>query len=163
MPEHSTEQSKMKYGEDLERFHAICDLIQQEAGYQGVCKFILDMMQCGNLTIEDLEQLSTEQDRTKWDYEKVALSFGLYPTLHRSQFQRFSTPHAYLPPSFHKRVMKDSIQWLDVYQEDGTQNRDAAISRLMDAVRLQRINFSFLQVDLSLSGTFLRVPFSKVA
>lgn len=58
--------------------------------------------------------------------------------------------------------MKDSIQWLDVYQEDGTQNRDAAISRLMDAVRLQRINFSFLQVDLSLSGTSLRVPFSKV-
>lgn len=74
------EQSKMKHDEVPERFlHATCDLIQQRAGYQGVSEFILNMMQCGNLTIEDLEQLATEQDHhSELDYKKVALLFGLY-------------------------------------------------------------------------------------
>ena len=37
---------------------------------------------------------------------------------------------------FHKRVMKDSMQWLDIYKERGSQKGGAARVHLMDAVCL---------------------------
>ena len=72
----------------------------------------------------------------------------------------YSVPHAYLPPSFHKRVMKDSIQWLDVYQERGSQKREAARVRLVDAVGLTH-SFWFCKFTTFFSGMSLYAPFSK--
>jgi hypothetical protein len=133
------ESSKRKHEEDLvypEGFTArfFCNLIRQATG-QGVGEFISDMARNGNLTPEELEVLLENiPSFPKSEWEKVALSFGLDPELNKYQFRPFSIPHAYLPPSFHKRVMKDSIQWLDVYKERGSQNRGSARLRLMDAV-----------------------------
>lgn len=70
----------------------------KKAGYQGVGGFILNMMQCGNLTIENLEQLATEQDRTEWDYRKVALSFDLHPTTININ----SNHSPFVMPTFHR-------------------------------------------------------------
>jgi hypothetical protein len=63
--------------------------------------------------------------------EKVALLFGLDPTIDKYQLQPFSIPHAFLPPSFHKRVMKDSMPWLDVYLERESQKKGAARVRFI--------------------------------
>ena len=77
----------------------------------------------------------------KSEWEKVAHLFGLNPTIDKYQLKPFSTPHAYLPPSFHKRVIKDAIQWLDVYQERGSPKRETARIRLMDAVCITNGSF----------------------
>ena len=119
------EQSKGKHEESLdpEEFSAsfLCKLIRQSTG-QGVAEFIMDMARDGNLTDEDLKTLLDELPSfPKTEWEKVALLFDLDPSISKYQLQPFSIPHAYLPPSFHKRVMKDSIQWLNVYLERGSQ------------------------------------------
>ena len=114
----------------------LCSLIRNVGG-QSVGEFILDMARNENLTLEDLKSLTEKLPSfAKADWEKVAPSFGLDPGIDKYQFEPFSLPHAYLPPSFHERVMTDAIQWLDVYQERGTQRREAARVRLMDAVCL---------------------------
>jgi len=44
--------------------------------------------------------------------------------------------------SFHREIMKMSGQWLDVYQESGAHETEAARVRLMDAVRPYNLNGS---------------------
>jgi hypothetical protein len=160
------ERSKRKREDlDADEFTAsfFCNLIRQTTG-QGVAEFIMDMAQDGKLTDEDLKVLLDKLPSfPESEWEKVARTFGLNPTIDKYQLKPFSTPHAYLPPSFHKRVMKDSIQWLDVYQERGSPKRDAARIRLMDAVCLTNCSFFFYEIDLSLSGMSLCVPFSRAA
>jgi hypothetical protein len=133
------EQSKRKHEEGLdpEEFTAgLCNLIRQTTS-QGFGEFILDMVQNENLALEDLEPLTEKLPSfLESEWWKVALSFGLDPTIDKYQLRPFSTPHAHLPPSFHKQVMNDSIQWLDVYLERGSQKGGAARVRLMDAVCL---------------------------
>jgi hypothetical protein len=151
MPEHS----KRKHEETLdpEEFSAspLGKLIRQSTR-QGVAELITDLARVGNLTDEDLKTLLDEPPSSpKIEWEKVAPSFGLDPSIDKYQLKPFSIPHAYLPPSFHKRVMKDSIQWLDVYLERGSQKGGASRVRLMDAVCL--INGSL----------FYRLTFRSVA
>lgn len=111
----------------------VCYLIQRMTG-QSVGEFISDMVKKEVLTPEEVEELTDRlPSLPKSEWEKVALEFDLNPTMDKYQLQPFSIPHAYLPPSFHKRVMRNSIQWLDVYQERGSSKRDAAHVRLMDA------------------------------
>jgi hypothetical protein len=136
-------------------------LIQSAAG-GSVGEFILDMARNERLTLQDLEALTEKLPAfASAEWEKVALTFGLDPTVDKYQLPPFSIPHAYLPPSFHRRVIKDSIQWLDVYQER-FQKREAARVRLMDAVRLTDC-FLFYELTVSFSGTSLYAPFSKAA
>jgi hypothetical protein len=147
----------------------LCNAIRQTGGgREDVGEVILDMMRHENLTLEDLKVLSQKLPsfaRAEW--KKVAPSLGLDSGFDKYQFKPLSLPHAYLPPLFHKRVMKDSMQWLDVYRERGIQSREAARVRLMDAVLCLTINNQwlsfelFLRADLLVSGTSRCAPFSK--
>lgn len=61
--------------------------------------------------------------------------FGLEVDKDMTQFKLFTVSRTFLPPSFHREVMKNSAWWLDVYQETGAHtSREAARIRLMDAV-----------------------------
>jgi hypothetical protein len=101
-----------------------------------VGEFLLEMAQDERLT---LMQLNAVKDMlpapASAEWEKVAVTFGLEPTQDKYQLPAFTVPHAYLPPSFHARVMKSAVQWLDVYQERGAPRREATRVRLMDTVR----------------------------
>jgi hypothetical protein len=159
-----SKRKKHEEGEDSEEVTAkfVCNLIRTSAG-GSVGEFILDMARNESLTLQDLKALTDKLPAfASADWEKVALTFGLDPTVDKYQLPPFSIPHAYLPPSFHRRVMKDSMQWLDVYQERGSQKREAARVRLMDAVRFTHC-FLFYELTVSFSGTFLYAPFSKAA
>jgi hypothetical protein len=93
------------------------------------------MVQKKKLTLEELEPvLDKLPSSPKTEWEKAAQAFGLNPDLDKYQLRRVEVPRAYLPPSFHERVMEDSIRWLDVYQESGSPMRKDARLRLMDAV-----------------------------
>jgi hypothetical protein len=157
--------SKRKLGEREEpkEFTAsfLCNLIRAAAG-RSVGESISDMARNECLTLQDLKVFTSKLPAFAGaEWEKVAPTFGLDPSVDKYQLQPFSIPHASLPPSFHRRVMKDSIQWLDVYQERGSQKREAARVRLMDAVRLTHC-FTFYELT-SFSGTYLYAPFSKAA
>ena len=115
---------------------SICDLIRPIAG-RTIGEFIMDMARNERLTSQHLRVFTEKTPAfSNAEWEKVARTLGLNPTLDKYQLPDFVVPHAHLPPSFHKQVMKNSMQWLDVYQERGSQGRDAARVRLMDAVYL---------------------------
>jgi hypothetical protein len=102
-----------------------------------VGEFPLEMAREERLTLTQLKAMKEKLPAfASAEWEKFALAFDLQPTQDKYQLGSFTVPHAYLPPSFHKRVMRDSVQWLDVYQERGSQKRGAARVRLMDAVRV---------------------------
>jgi hypothetical protein len=121
----------------------------------------LEMAQNERLTPKDLKQLTEKLPSfASADWDNVAVAFGLDPSIDKYQLPPFSIPHANLPPSFHTRVMKNSIQWLDVYQERGTQKREAARVHLMDAVCLTD-GFLFYPFTFPCSGMSLFAPYSK--
>jgi hypothetical protein len=105
-----------------------------------VGEFLLEMVQDEHLTLTQLKAMKERLPAfSSAEWEKVAVVFDLRPTLDKYQLQAFTVPNAYLPPS-HTRVMKSAVQWmsavqwLDVYQDRGSQKREAARVRLMDAV-----------------------------
>lgn len=108
----------------------VCNIIWTKTS-QDIGDFILDMARHECLTLKDLTE---KHPGSEW--EKVTIAFGLNPSIDKYQLPPFSIPCACLLPSFHQRVMKDSMQWLDVYQERGSQTRGAACICLMDAVCL---------------------------
>jgi len=89
------------------------------------------------LTIAWLEGLTVPA----FSWDKVAPKFGLDASRDIFQLESFSVPHLCLPPSFHREVMRNSAQWLDVYQEVGSHSRETARMRLMDAVCYTHISF----------------------
>jgi hypothetical protein len=106
--------------------------LQADGGLARVAKASLTMAYLGGLTIPDLQAMSETVpafNNARW--EKIAPEFGLEVDKDMTQFKLFTVPRAFLPPSFHREVMKNSAWWLDVYQET---SREAARVRLMDAV-----------------------------
>jgi hypothetical protein len=81
-------------------------------------------------------------NKARW--EKIAPQFGLEVDKDMTQLKLFTVSRAFLPPSFHREVMKNSAWWLDVYQETGSHSREAARVRLMDAVS----TWSFMVRDI---------------
>jgi hypothetical protein len=134
-----TTQLKRKFEEDLDPESipaTLCDLIRKVLG-RSVGEVILEFVQNERLSLQDLKELTEKPPSfvsANWD--KVAREFGLDPSTDKYQLPAFFTPHAYLPPSLHKRVMKEAIQWLDRYQERGAYQREAARLRILDAVCL---------------------------
>ena len=109
--------------------------LQAEGGRTRVAKASLTVAYLGGLTISDLQAFSeTVPGFSKPRWEKVAAQFGLEVDKGMPQLKSFAVPRAFLPPSFHREVMKHSAQWLDVYQETESHNQEAARVRLMDAV-----------------------------
>ena len=109
--------------------------LQAEGGQARVAKASLTMAYLGGLTIPDLQAFSdTVPPFSKARWEGVAPQFGLEVDKDMDQLELFTVPRAFLPPSFHRDVMKNSAQWLDVYQETGHHGQEAARVRLMDAV-----------------------------
>lgn len=158
--------SKRKHEEvdDPEEFTAayVCNLIRQ-LGNRSVGEFILEMAQSERLTAKDIKAMMEKLPAfASADWETVAVAFGLDPSSNQYHLQPFSTPHARLPPSFHRRVMREAIQWLDVYQERASQKREAARVRLMDAVCF-RTGFLPYELTISFSGTSPYALYSKVA
>jgi len=79
---------------------------------------------------------------SKW--ETVAPALGLRADLDIAQLDSFTIPIAILPPSFHRDLMKNALQWMDVYQEPASHKRKQARVPLLDAVRMS----NFLYVHL---------------
>jgi hypothetical protein len=106
---------------------------------------ILHLSQEANMTIADLQRLKGTHpsfSSAKWD--TVAPSLSLEADLDLDQLDRLVVPTAFLPPSFHRELMKKASLWLDVYQEPWSQVREEARVRLLEAVRIP----SFLCVHL---------------
>jgi hypothetical protein len=109
--------------------------LQADGGRARVAKAALTVAYLGGLTIPDLQTFGeTVPPFSKAHWEKIAPQFGLAADKDMTQLKLFCVPRAFLPPSFHREVMKNSASWLDVYQEMGRHSREAARVRLMDAV-----------------------------
>ena len=93
------------------------------------------------MTIADLGKLKAGDPSfcaAKW--ETVAPASGLRADLGIDQLNRFTVPLiAILPPSFHRELMKNSLRWMDVYQEPPSHKREEAQVRLLEAVRNVRL------------------------
>jgi hypothetical protein len=96
-------------------------------------------------------------------WKDIAPRFGLKADGTWAQFDHFVVPKASLPPSFHRKLMSESSQWLDVYQERNAQEQEAARVRLMDAVCTRDICQRWRGSTFSSSGTFPFVRFSRDA
>jgi hypothetical protein len=98
--------------EDSEEITAcsVCNLIWSGT-VRSVGEFILDLARNEHLTLQDRKAVDEKLPSfANAEWEKVARKFGLDPGVGKYQLPPFSIPHAYLPPSFHRRVMKDSTQ-----------------------------------------------------
>jgi hypothetical protein len=71
---------------------------------------------------------------SKVRWRDIARRFNLDPARNWHQFDHFTIPKVTLPPSFHRKVMLDSAQWLDVYRERDDHEYEAACVRLFEAV-----------------------------
>ena len=109
--------------------------LKEDGGRDLVASVALTIAQLGGLSITDLQNFSeTVPSFSKARWDKVAPKFGLDVSRDIYQLETFSVPCLSLPPSFHREVMRNSAQWLDVYQEAGSHSREDARVRLMDAV-----------------------------
>ena len=91
---------------------------QHQGGLDRVAEAIRDMADQGGLTLEDLE-----------NHEAATPSFS--NATWKEVAPTFSFPIASLPPSFHRKVMRESVKFLDVHQERGAQKEEAARVRLL--------------------------------
>jgi hypothetical protein len=97
------------------------------------------------MTIADLQRLKgTHPSFSSAKWETVAPSLYLEADLGLDQLDPVVVPTAFLPPSFHRELMKNASILLDVYQEPWSQVREEARARLLEAVRI----LSFLYVHL---------------
>jgi hypothetical protein len=113
----------------------LINTLSADGGQDLVAKALVRMSNLAGLTISDLQKVSEAVPpfaKARWD--KVAPRFGLDVSQGIHQLDHFSVPKVSLPPSFHREVMRNSAQWLDVYQETGSHSREFARVRLMDAV-----------------------------
>jgi hypothetical protein len=109
--------------------------LEADDGRTRLAQASLTMAQLGGLTIPDLRAISeTVPAFNKAQWEKVAPQFDLEADKDMTQLGLFAISRAFLPPSFHREVMRNASWWLDVYQETGVHTREAARVRLMDAV-----------------------------
>jgi len=125
---------------DLLQFNLdeLVDNLQHQGGLDRVAEFIRDMADQGGLSLEDLEEITSEAATSSFSnatWKEVAPKFELDPSMGFDQLRIFSIPIAPLPPSFHREVMRVSAMFLNVYQERGAQEGEAARVRLLDAVR----------------------------
>jgi hypothetical protein len=120
---------------DSLRLDGFVTKLKEDGGQDLVAKAAIAIAHLGGLTLTDLQsfnEILPAFPKARWD--KVAPKFGLDVSRDIYQLETFTVPHLSLPPSFHKEVMRNSAQWLDVYQEAGSHSREAARVRLMDAV-----------------------------
>ncbi|KAF9516755.1 hypothetical protein BS47DRAFT_1380783 [Hydnum rufescens UP504] len=71
-----------------------------------------------------LEKKNPSFSAAKW--ASIVPSLGLRDDLGISQLETLTIPQAILPPSFHRQLMKNSSQWIDVYQEPENHHREEA-------------------------------------
>ena len=106
---------------------------------------ILRLSQEASITLADLQRLkSTHPSFSSAKWETVAPTLSLNADLGLDQLNPLVVPNAFLPPSFHRELMKNALQWLDVYQEPLSQVREEARVRLLEAVCIP----SFLYVHI---------------
>jgi hypothetical protein len=117
----------------------LLDSLQQH-GPDLAAAAILELTRPAGLTLTELKKHKAGAPAfASASWKDVAKQFNLDPSKDLYQLGTFSFPVASLPPSFHREVMKVSAKWLDVYQERGAHDREAARVRLMDAVRASLI------------------------
>ena len=112
--------------------------LRQQGGLDLAAAAILDLARRAGLTLQELKKHKAgapSESFSSASWKDVASRFNLDPSKDVHQLPTFSFPVASLPPLFHREVMKASAKWLDVYQERGAHDREAARVRLMDAVR----------------------------
>jgi hypothetical protein len=134
----------------------------REGGKDFVERAILRLSQEASLTITDLQKLDNEAtsfSTAKW--EAVAPSLSLRTDLGLVQLDPLTVPNVFLPPSFHREMMKNALRWMDVYQEPDNQMREEARARLLEAVRMS--NFWSSVANAVRSGMFQSARCSKVA
>ena len=125
--------------------------------------FIFEMVQNDRLTLQDLRVLVESPSVSGAHWQIVACAFNLKPLMDEYQLPIFSIPRTFLPPSFHKRVMHDSINWLDAYGDNVLHDGSTpARMRLIDAVYSTNI-FLFYAFTLSFSGSSLCAPYIKAS
>jgi hypothetical protein len=114
--------------------------IRQQGGLDLAATAILDLVRRAGLTLKEFKKYKAGAPSfSNASWKDVAPKLNLDPSKDVHQLRTFSFPVASLPPSFHREVMKASAKWLDVYQERGAHDREAARVRLMDAVRASLI------------------------
>jgi len=142
---------KRKYQPDdrleayTERLKKLYDELFDDGGVALAGLAILHLSQEARMTIADLQKLKASSPSfcaAKW--ETVAPALGLRADLDIGQLVPFTVPIVILPPSFHRDLMKNALQWMDVYQEPPSHKREESRVRLLEAVRMS----NFLYVHL---------------
>jgi hypothetical protein len=142
---------KRKYQPDdrleayTERLKELYDELFDDGGVDLAGLAILHFSQEARMTIADLQKLKASSPSfcaAKW--ETVAPALGLRADLDIAQLNPFTIPIAILPPSFHRDLMKNALQWMDVYQEPPSHKWEEARVRLLEAVRMS--NFLYVQL-----------------
>jgi hypothetical protein len=95
---------------------------------------LLNLMKDEIFTLEAKRQKALLSSFSNVLWKDIAPKFGLLASGMWHQFDHLVVLNASLPPSFHRKVMWITVQWLDVYQEREAQDQEAACVRLMDAV-----------------------------
>ena len=133
-------QDLKSYGLDM-----LASQLQAEGGQAWVAQASLTVDYLGSLMIPDLQAFSDMVPTfSKAWWEKIAPQFGLEVDKDMTQLKLFTVSHTFLLPSFHWEVMKNSVWWLNIYQETGSHSREAARVRLMDVVS----TWSFMVRDI---------------
>ncbi|KAF5386868.1 hypothetical protein D9615_002081 [Tricholomella constricta] len=134
--------SKRKHEEDTlplpeltsYNFDQLVAKLKVDGGRDLVAKALVSISTLAGLTDADIKKVSeTVPAFAEATWDKVARDFGLDIDKDIYQLNGFNVPLVSLPPSFHKEVMRNAAQWLDVYQDRSCHSREAARVRLMDA------------------------------
>jgi hypothetical protein len=128
-----------------ERLKELYDELFKDGGDDLAGLAVLHLAQEARMTTADLRKLKAIRPSfcaDKWG--TIAPALGLRADIDITQLDTFTIPLALLPPSFHRDLMKNALQWMDVYQEPASQQREEARVRLLEAVRM----FNFLYIYL---------------
>ena len=97
-----------------EQLKKLCDSLFDEGGNDLAGLAILHLSQEARMTIADLQKLKAISPSFSAEWETVAPSLDLRADVGIYQLDPFTVPIAILPPSFHRELMKNSSQWMDV-------------------------------------------------
>jgi hypothetical protein len=93
---------------------------------------LLNLIKDEIFTLEAKRQKAQLSSFSSVLWKDIAPKFGLLASGTWHQFDHLVVPNASLPPSFHRKLMCNAVQWLDIYQEREAQDQEATHVRLMD-------------------------------
>jgi hypothetical protein len=142
---------KRKYQPDerldafAEELNELCDSLFDKGGTDLAGHAILHLAQEAHMIISDLQKLkaSSSPSFSAANWEAVAPDLGLRGDIDITLLDLFTLPIAILPPSVHRKLMKNAWQWINVFQEIPRHQQEESRKHLLEAVRTRHNLLSF--------------------